>query len=389
VQATPAQLIFGAQRALGRVHSFHLQGTSKELDGVAESVSADIGLPGRIQLTLRRRSEVFELRIIGAAAYLRGNHAYWSAVGHRLSTSAIAVLADRWIRVSPGTPGVGVFTAWTNPATLGECTIGAQLGTVTVAGRTTIRGKPAVALLDHGDLPGSAPGTLYVAAKGPPLPLRITQTAPGRRGGVVDPACQVPKGGESNDSPTATRTSTDVFSRYNEVVRIEPPVGVLDPGHLASRIAASAPTPHASRRTLEARMVGTWLASGRVVEARNWADEHPGQTIDRAWQIRRQCSSGGCQLYLTRQTAQTPLTTELVWAGGRWTASFRQIVPCTGQGGLTSVQSSRWTIGLLPAGIVAVEQGHADGSCLPASNVIQWSASKAPNAQGSARGPVA
>jgi hypothetical protein len=181
-----------------------------------------------------------------------------------------------------------------------------------------------------------------------------------------------------------------VFSRYNEAVHIEPPVAGLDLGHLASRIAASAPAPaRPSERAQEARMVGTWLAAGRVVEARNWADEHPGQTIDRAWLILRKCSRGGCGLYLTRQTAQTPLTTELVWAGGHWTASFRQIVPCTGQSGLTSVQSSRWTIGLLPAGIVAVEQGHAHGSCLSASNLIQWSARKAPTAQGSAPGPVA
>jgi hypothetical protein len=374
VQASPSQLVFGAQRALGRVHGFHLEGIEEDLHGRATSIVADFRLPGRLEMSFVRGGERIEFRLVAGYGYLKAPRSFWATANRHLPAQALGLVADHWVKVPAATSGFAVFAAWANPSTIGECMIGSNLGTVSVAGRATVAGRPAIALIDHGDLPGSARGKLYVTATGALLPLRVTQTGPQRRGGVSDPARNEPSGSNSSD----TKAGDLRFSRYNESVSIIALASTVNPAQLRSAILASVPAPAAGGKTAqEAQMVGTWSATGRVVEARNWADEQAGQTIVRAWRIQRRCSSDGCRLYLTRQTAQTPLTTELVWAGGHWTANFRQIVPCTGPVGVTSVQYSRWRIALSSSGIDAVEQGHASApgaACLPASNLIAWGA---------------
>jgi hypothetical protein len=62
----------------------------------------------------------------------------------------------------------------------------------------------------HGNLPGSAPGTLYVAASGTPLPLAATEPGPQKPGGAPDRFC-----GEAQASPSTASTSDLTFSRYN------------------------------------------------------------------------------------------------------------------------------------------------------------------------------
>jgi hypothetical protein len=77
-------------------------------------------------------------------------------------------------------------------------------------------------LATSGDRPGTAPGRLYVAARGPALPVRITQTGPNRAGRTGDPLCDDPDG--KNDT-----TRSDVrLSRFDVPVHIIAPADYLD-----------------------------------------------------------------------------------------------------------------------------------------------------------------
>jgi hypothetical protein len=59
---------------------------------------------------------------------------------------------------------------------------------------------------------------LYVAARGPALPLRETQTGP-QQPGAVDPVC---------GDPNSTTIAADArFSRYNRPVRVSVPAQPL------------------------------------------------------------------------------------------------------------------------------------------------------------------
>jgi hypothetical protein len=80
-----------------------------------------------------------------------------------------------------------------------------------------------VIVADRGDLPVSTPGKLFVAADGPPLPLRLVLTGRKRPGGTPDRLC-----GETHISPSASTAGDLRFSRDNEPVTITAPAQALD-----------------------------------------------------------------------------------------------------------------------------------------------------------------
>jgi hypothetical protein len=150
-----------------------------------------------LELALSGEGGRAELIALPNAAYVRANATFWKPrVGQRAAT-----LANRWIQIPPAgaeaiTASLGRFA----PATLARCLV-EDHGSLSVAGKTTVDGHPAVVLKDAGNVPGSAPGTLAVATSGPPYPLRATATAGQRAGGRVD-VCNNGKAGNTHGTLT-------------------------------------------------------------------------------------------------------------------------------------------------------------------------------------------
>jgi hypothetical protein len=94
-----------------------------------------------------------------------------------------------------------------------------QYGAITKKATGNVGGQATVVLHDDGDTPGGEPGDLYVAAKGRPLPLRVTQTGPTKRGKSADPKC---------DDDSKTTASDVTLSRFDEPPKITPPPNALD-----------------------------------------------------------------------------------------------------------------------------------------------------------------
>jgi hypothetical protein len=74
--------------------------------------------------------------------------------------------------------------------------------------------------------------------------------------------------------------------------------------------------------------LGAWLAVG-VVRTSVGTDQVVGQRITRRWTTARRCSLSECAYYVTRQTADVPLTARLVAGRDGWHAAFPpQREPC-------------------------------------------------------------
>jgi hypothetical protein len=218
---SPTQIVADTAAALDHVRSFHLAGTGTDLRGGRQTVIGDFGIPGRLHLVLAQAGGSVEIILVGGSGYFKASRAFWIAQG--TPPSAAALLADRWVKLAATAPGISEFVAWTNPATIGHCLVGKDLGTLSVAGHDTVAGQPVVVVADHGDLAGSTPERLYVTTTGPPLPLRVVQTGPQRSGGTPDRLCN-----ETRRSPSTTQSGDLRISRYNEPVSITAPSGALD-----------------------------------------------------------------------------------------------------------------------------------------------------------------
>jgi pimeloyl-ACP methyl ester carboxylesterase len=185
-----ARILAAAEAAIDQVHSFHLQATAV-IPGTTVSESTYLQLPGVAALGEQNGSDTLDLRAIAGRIYFRGNRAYYASTG--VTGAELARLPGRWVSATPAQlPTAGGLLALTHPATLGLCLLGQHLGTLSVGGTASVGGRRAVVLLDAGNLPGSAPGRIYIAATGPPLPLRLTRTGPARPGGTSDGVCDEP-----------------------------------------------------------------------------------------------------------------------------------------------------------------------------------------------------
>lgn len=154
----------------------------------------------------------FEVIRTSGGFYVRANASFWDAhVGARAT-----VLADRWIhtRVSTGLSELENFA----PGTLAHC-LTDDHGTLSIAGQTTIEGRPAVILKDAGDRPGTQPGTLAVATSSPLVPLRITSTGRERPGGRID-VC--------NSGSTSSGRGYLTFNYFNQPQPISPPANAIE-----------------------------------------------------------------------------------------------------------------------------------------------------------------
>jgi pimeloyl-ACP methyl ester carboxylesterase len=202
-----ARILAAAEAAIDQVHSFHLQATAV-LSGTIVSESNYLQLPGVASLAEHNGSDRLDLRAVAGSVYFRGNRAYYASIG--VTGAELAKLPGRWLSATPAQlPTAGGLLALTRPATLGLCLLGQHLGTLSVGGTASVNGRRAVVLVDAGNLPGSAPGRIYIAASGSPLPLRLTRTGPALPGGTSNAVCDQPASqvvSSSNESITDVNT---------------------------------------------------------------------------------------------------------------------------------------------------------------------------------------
>jgi hypothetical protein len=220
-----AQIVSDAATALGKVKSFHVDGTEDAKVG-RMTISGDVALPGRIHLVVTLGPARVEVLTVAGAIYLRGDALFWRGVAGRLS----ALLADKWVKAPPSAASsFGSILVLADPSKVGRCLVESHLGALEKAGTATEAGKPVVVVKNKGDAPGSAPGRLYVAARGEPLPLRATQTGPQKPGGKPDTTCN-----ETQNDVTGSGTASDIrLSGYDRAVSIAAPPKALDLGKLA------------------------------------------------------------------------------------------------------------------------------------------------------------
>ncbi|HEY5260694.1 MAG TPA: hypothetical protein VIJ33_01115 [Solirubrobacteraceae bacterium] len=193
---SPIQIVAAAQSALRSVSGFVVAGTLIQ-GGEVVRLEVVEGGTMRLQVHISERRKSAEIIALPNAAYVRANQAYLSAQ----AGANTAGLANRWIELPAGaaqqfTSSLGPFA----PNTLARC-LGEDLGRLSRDGTTTVNGKPAVVVHEAGNVPGSSPGTLAVATKGPAYPLRVTSTGPTRGGGKID-ACNTGKASDAKGSVT-------------------------------------------------------------------------------------------------------------------------------------------------------------------------------------------
>jgi hypothetical protein len=222
IHQKPRALVRKVAATLRRVRSFHFAGFVDNRDGHLV-MSGDVTRDGDVRMV--ERLDNLKLTIIRADAqlYFRANAAFWD----RYVAPAAVRLGGRWINAPAQLKGQlsGEFDDL-RPERLAAC-LAEPTGTLRYRGVLTVDGKQAILIEDRGDRPGTAPGVLYVQAHGRPLPLRVIQTGPERKGGHTDRRC--------NDSPGNRETSSDIrLSRFDHHVTIEAPKGALDLGSLGA-----------------------------------------------------------------------------------------------------------------------------------------------------------
>jgi len=212
----PRQILSDAEGALARARSFRLQASGVDRSG-ALALTLAVSTPGKLMLTIDHGPQTESLILAGGSAYIQANRSFWS---QQVGARAAALLSGRWIK-APTQAGLGGLNFLTDPMHRARCLLGSHVGTVTKGGSANVGGRPAVVIATSGDAPGSAPGRLYVAASGAPVPLRAVQTGPTHPGAPLDRSC-----GQS--TPDTTRHSDTTFSDYDKPLAIAPPKGAVD-----------------------------------------------------------------------------------------------------------------------------------------------------------------
>jgi hypothetical protein len=208
-----SQILADSAAALKEVKSYRVQVTQR-----SSKATADVELPTKLRLALREGPTSASIIAVAGQVYIKGNEAYWK---DQQGEQAAGRLAGKWLKAPSTSADLKDVTNGLDPETLSRCLV-KDHGTIAKGGTETVEGKQAVVLIDKGDRPGAAPGKLYVAAEGDPLPLRTIATGNQRPGGKQDPKC---------DGDTPTRAGDEAkFSRYNEPLDITAPPGAVDVG---------------------------------------------------------------------------------------------------------------------------------------------------------------
>ena len=115
----------------------------------------------------------FQIVRIGPKAYFKGDAAFWSHFG---GSGLGKLLTGRWIEASALTGDLASFTPLTDVTQLFTSVLGSHGPLLKGANNVTIGGKSAIGIFDTG-----LDASLFIAANGPPYPLKLEQ----KDGGLV------------------------------------------------------------------------------------------------------------------------------------------------------------------------------------------------------------
>lgn len=187
------------------------------------------------RFSLHAGSLSWDAIVLGRTGYFRASLEYWMSHGG----ASAAKLAGHWLEVTAGTLQStrtslgGLFS----PDTIARC-MAEDHGTLSLVGRETIAGRPAIVIRDAGNVPGSTPSLYAIAASGPPYPLRITPIGAQRPGGRID-VC--------NDGTGGGVHGTITFAPLGQVPPITAPADAVAPTSTSARASGSHPHPSRAR----------------------------------------------------------------------------------------------------------------------------------------------
>ena len=232
----PERSVRAASAALGEVRSFRMDGYQVDSDDGRLEFDLAVALPGRIRFVFREKRTRVEVIAIKDEAWMNGSREFWSE--NAPDTPGVAeLLAGKWVRMpASSVRELQFFLNIADPKLTGRCIIGNRFGTLRRVRTARVGGREAVIVRDAGERPGTAPGDLYLATTGPPLPLHFRQTGREKAGGKRDPLCS---SREADDSLTLDAEYR--FRDYNADIEIEPPKDVLDLERLLEQARPGSP----------------------------------------------------------------------------------------------------------------------------------------------------
>ncbi len=117
--------------------------------------------------TVTANGLAFQIVRIGAKAYFKGGAAFWSHFG---ASGLGTLLNGRWIEASATTGDLASFTPLTDVKQLFTSVLGSHGPLEKATNQLMINGQAAIAIIDSG-----SNDTIFVAANGPPYPLKLAQ----------------------------------------------------------------------------------------------------------------------------------------------------------------------------------------------------------------------
>jgi hypothetical protein len=228
------QLLRRSVAALSGIRGYALRATNTS---GGQTVAVDVAYrdASAWRFSLHAGSLSWDAIVLGHTGYFRASLEYWMSHGG----ASAAKLAGHWLIVTAGTLQStrtslgGLFS----PDTIARC-MAEDHGNLSVVGRETVAGRPAVVIRDAGNVPGSTPSLYAIAASGAPYPLRITPIGAQRPGGRID-VCNDGTGGGVHGAIT--------FDALGNVPPITAPAGAVAPTATSPRAPGSHPRPSRAR----------------------------------------------------------------------------------------------------------------------------------------------
>jgi hypothetical protein len=209
---TATQLLADTQAALAAASSFRMRFSATSSTDGAEAFDLVISTAG-VKGTITSGDATAQVIVVGGDSYVQGRAFFAKVAG----AAAAAAIGDRWVKMPAG-QSLG-FDQFKDPKTTATCLL-APHGTLVKGGTSTFQGEPTVQLLDKGDIPGDAPGTVEIATSGPAYPLHLAQTGAQTPGHSPTPAVCGP---QSSGSGGTTTNAQATLSDFGATVTITAP----------------------------------------------------------------------------------------------------------------------------------------------------------------------
>ena len=166
--ATPAEMVNASLTAAEGARTVHIVASGLQ---ASQPLSFDLHLVAGKggKGTLNQGGLPFAIVRIGPNAYFKGGDAFLKRYA---GATVSELLKGRWFKASATKGQFAAFTPLTDIKLLFSAILGSH-GKLELGRRGAIGGVPAVAIVDTSKNGG---GTLWIAAKGPPYPLELTQT---------------------------------------------------------------------------------------------------------------------------------------------------------------------------------------------------------------------